>query len=174
VQFFGNRGVLLNWIPYARKGLDALLCAPLVLFDRIDFSVRPVFIPKTANKSTGKAPRCPCVYTPDEAFLPGELHMGNDWANDRLLKFMLALLQHEHVGLAAEHLNTTPSNVSDAAKQFLLYSGLRLYYLDKKECVHPTRAGVAFCEMVVGSDNRFNSRTNLRASAGMVFGCRSW
>jgi DNA-binding transcriptional LysR family regulator len=74
--------------------------------------------------------------------------MGNDWANDRLLKFMLAILQHEHFGRAAEHLKTSQSNLSDAAKQFLAHSGLRMYYLDKDHHVHANRTGIAFREMV--------------------------
>lgn len=74
--------------------------------------------------------------------------MGNDWANDRLLKFMLGIVQHEHLGLAAKQLNTSQSNLSDAAKQFREHSGLVLYYLDRNKCVHRTRTGIAFAEMV--------------------------
>ncbi len=54
--------------------------------------------------------------------------MNNDWANDRLLKFMLGIVQHEHLGVAAKHLNISASNLSDAGKKFRDYSGLRLYW----------------------------------------------
>ena len=74
--------------------------------------------------------------------------MGNDWANDRLLRFMLAIVEHENFRLAAEELNTSLSNLSDSAQTFLEDSGLHLYYLDRSKHAHLTRTGIAFREMV--------------------------
>jgi len=74
--------------------------------------------------------------------------MANDWANDRLLRFMLALVEQESFRLASELLHTSLSNVSDTAQTFLEDSGLHLYYLDRRKQVHLTRTGIAFREMV--------------------------
>jgi len=74
--------------------------------------------------------------------------MDNDWADFRLLMFMLKVLQHRSVREAADELNTTPSNISAAAKKFYEQSGMRLYTLTKDKRIVPTEEGLAFPELV--------------------------
>jgi DNA-binding transcriptional LysR family regulator len=74
--------------------------------------------------------------------------MDNDWADFRLLLFMLKVLQHRSVREAAEELHTTSSNISRAAKKFYEQSGMRLYTLTKDNRIEPTEEGLAFPELV--------------------------
>ncbi len=76
--------------------------------------------------------------------------MDNDWADFRLLIFMLKVLQHGSVREAAEELHTTPSNISMAAKKFYDLSGHRLYTLTKDHRIEPTEEGLAFPALVAG------------------------
>jgi len=74
--------------------------------------------------------------------------MDNDWADFRLLLFMLKVLEHRSVREAAEELHTTSSNISRAAKKFYEQSGMRLYTLTKDNRIEPTEEGHAFPELV--------------------------
>src|SRR6266567_5627142 len=74
--------------------------------------------------------------------------MDNDWADLRLLLYVWKLLEYRSVGVAADKLNTTSSNISAAAKKFVEHSGTRLYTLTKDNRIDPTEEGLAFPALV--------------------------
>ena len=73
--------------------------------------------------------------------------MDNDWADFRIFKLLMEGLRRRNFRVASEHLHTSQSSFSDAAKQFLEQSGVRLYELRKDNRLSPTEAGEALIEL---------------------------
>lgn len=73
--------------------------------------------------------------------------MDNDWADFRIFKLLMEGLRRRNFRVASEYLHTSQSSFSDAAKQFLEQSGVRLYELRKDNRLNPTEAGEALIEM---------------------------
>ena len=73
-----------------------------------------------------------------------------DWAEFRVLKYLLAIVELNGFRAAAEYLNTAQPNLSAQAKQFQEASGLRLYRTVKGNRIRLTETGVAFKVIVRG------------------------
>lgn len=71
-----------------------------------------------------------------------------DWAEFRVLKFLLAVVEHRGFRAAAEHVNTAQPNLSARVKQFQEASGLRLYRTTKGNRIRLTETGIAFRPIV--------------------------
>jgi DNA-binding transcriptional LysR family regulator len=76
-----------------------------------------------------------------------------DWAEFRILKWLMAVMEHKGFRAAAEHLNTAQPNLSARVKQFQEASGLHLYRITKGNRIRLTQTGVAFRPIVTGLFN---------------------
>jgi DNA-binding transcriptional LysR family regulator len=73
-----------------------------------------------------------------------------DWAEFRILRYLLAVVELKGFRAAAEYLHTAQPNLSAQAKQFQEASGLRLYRTVKGNRIRLTETGVAFKPIVRG------------------------
>lgn len=73
-----------------------------------------------------------------------------DWAEFRVLKYLLAIVELKGFRAAAEHLRTAQPNLSTQAKQFQEASGMHLFRTAKGNRLRLTETGVAFKPIVRG------------------------
>jgi len=73
-----------------------------------------------------------------------------DWAEFRVLKYLLAIVELKGFRAAAEYLNTTQPNLSAQAKHFQGSSGLHLFRIAKGNRFRLTETGRAFEPVVRG------------------------